>query len=345
MNPAKALAVNTKGLPILPDELYLEIISYYPVTPIPDSQCPNITEQNIRRQVLSALSQTSLNLRRFFLCYLWQRIEVCRPRNVSMKSRTLALELIRQLEIVTIRDPTLAKYVQIVNIEIGLYSQHSVVAELARCLSMFHNLHTVQLKIGGDSNIQRDVIAKSFKGYVYQNVRTVVVSYNARGFLRCCPQSRHVDCYELSLTFYSCAAFWNTVAIFCPRLEVARNGRIPLRLLPEIAKVFPELRDLTLSQNHLLYYGGPSDKFVVKEHVVSGVAALKRLQILTIVDELDPTRNFNDSPSQGCYKIAQRLLLDLQRTDKQDKVIVMKFRSGTKKTVVLRHREPSPVFN
>jgi len=116
LTPAKA--VNTKGLPIFPDELYLEIISYYPVSPIPQkgNHHPDVKNQIVRRQVLFALSQTSLNLRRFFLPYLWQRIEVCRIRYAPMKSRTLALELVRQLEIVTIRDPTLAKYVEYVSV-------------------------------------------------------------------------------------------------------------------------------------------------------------------------------------------------------------------------------------
>jgi hypothetical protein len=115
--PAKALAVNTKGLPTLPDELYLEIISCYPASPIPiprNIRHPDINKQGaVRRQVLFALSQTSVNLRRFFLCYLWQRIEVC-ATHAPIKSRKLALELIRQLEIVTIRDPSLAKYVEYV---------------------------------------------------------------------------------------------------------------------------------------------------------------------------------------------------------------------------------------
>ena len=111
----EARPLNTKGLPILPDELLLEIVSYYPVTPIPDRD-PDVEAQNIRRQVLFALSQTSSNLRRFFLCCLWQRIEVCRSTHAApMKNRSLALELVRQLEIVTIRDPTLAEYVQYVS--------------------------------------------------------------------------------------------------------------------------------------------------------------------------------------------------------------------------------------
>lgn len=114
---AKALGVNTKGLPIFPDELLLEIISYYPVTPIRYTRHPDIIDrQNIRHRALYALSQTCVNLRRFSLRSLWERIEVC--RHGRMKGRTLALELIRQLEIVTIRNPPLAQYVQYVSIPI-----------------------------------------------------------------------------------------------------------------------------------------------------------------------------------------------------------------------------------
>lgn len=101
-----------KWLPIVPDELSLEthfLLSRYLHSWHWLSRC-----QKPVRQVLFALSHTSLNLRRFFLCYLWQRIEVSRARHASMKNRSLALELVRQLEIVTIRDSSLAKYVEYV---------------------------------------------------------------------------------------------------------------------------------------------------------------------------------------------------------------------------------------
>ncbi|KAF8816692.1 hypothetical protein BYT27DRAFT_7181547 [Phlegmacium glaucopus] len=175
LDPPKA--VNTKGLPILPDELYLEILSYYPVSPF--RQDPS---HNVRRQMLFALSQASTNLRRFFLCYLWERIEVCGSRRV--KRRALALELVRQLEIVTIRNPTLGKYVKVVNVDIGVYSQDSVVTELTRCLGLFPNLYSVQLKIEQHPSMQRyGAITKPFKEYVYEDIHTAVVCRNALAFL------------------------------------------------------------------------------------------------------------------------------------------------------------------
>ena len=357
----EARPLNTKGLPILPDELLLEIISYYPVTPIPDCD-PDVEDQNIRRQVLFALSQTSSNLRRFFLCSLWQRIEVCRTRThaAPMKNRSLALELVRQLEIVTIRDPTLAEYVQyvshlsklkfnqflyirVVNVEIGGYAQTSVLAELARCLALFPNMHTVQLKIEEtDIRVPQTMIAKPFEGYVYHSVQTVVVSRNILDFLKCCPQARRVDSYES----YVSRNFWDAVAASCPRLEVSpckhgfprsnlsgifyemNSSRSYGHEPTEIATIFPALRDLTLEPSHFFHWGERN----VNEHVISELLKLKQLQKLTIFCASQ------DSPS---HKIAQKLLLDLQCIDKQDKVLVLQTpgHDSEKKTFVLRYRK------
>jgi hypothetical protein len=68
------------------------------------------------------------SLRSIFLPYVWQRIEVCANPRIPDKTsvadarrlqrklvtKELATELITQLEIVTIRDPTLAQYVRYV---------------------------------------------------------------------------------------------------------------------------------------------------------------------------------------------------------------------------------------
>jgi hypothetical protein len=109
---------NTTGFAILPDELLLEILSYYPDSEheLNEDIGKNADAHFARRERLIALSQTCKNLRRFLRPYVWRRIEVFTGMRVSTgilrTKRQLAFELIRQLEIVTIRDPGLAEYVK-----------------------------------------------------------------------------------------------------------------------------------------------------------------------------------------------------------------------------------------
>jgi hypothetical protein len=109
---------NTTGFAILPDELLLEILSYYPDSEheLNEDIGKNADAHFARRERLIALSQTCKNLRRFLRPYVWRRIEVFTGMRVLTGTlrtkRQLAFELIRQLEIVTIRDPGLAEYVK-----------------------------------------------------------------------------------------------------------------------------------------------------------------------------------------------------------------------------------------
>jgi hypothetical protein len=111
---------NTTGLALFPDELLLEILSYYPeceLDPNEEYSKQDADAQFARREALIALSQTCRNLRRFLRPYIWRRIEVFIGMRVSAgevlnTEEQLALELVRQLEIVTIRDPDLAGYVK-----------------------------------------------------------------------------------------------------------------------------------------------------------------------------------------------------------------------------------------
>lgn len=124
---------NTKGLVVLPDELFLEIASHIPSMPLPTRYPlkgePELEGYQARHMTFASLTQTCRSLRRVFLKHLWQRIEVVdgmqtptgplptsairsrlRPKNV--KSRLFSRELVRQLEVVTIREPALAQYVR-----------------------------------------------------------------------------------------------------------------------------------------------------------------------------------------------------------------------------------------
>jgi hypothetical protein len=113
---------NMNGLTTLPDELLLEILSYYPESePGPDKEYSkeDADAHFARRERLIALSQICRNLRRFLRPYVWRRIEVFTGMRVSAgdvldTQEKLALELVRQLEIVTIRAPELAEYIKYV---------------------------------------------------------------------------------------------------------------------------------------------------------------------------------------------------------------------------------------
>ncbi|CAA7267729.1 unnamed protein product [Cyclocybe aegerita] len=126
--------VNMSGLPVFPDELLLEILSHYPPLPLSTVEFNNaVVDASVtRREVLQALTQTCSNLRRFFRPYAWQRIEVHHGM---------------VLEITTIRDPSLAEFVNVLNVEVTDYSSEPVLEELARCMALFPNLHTVKLRL------------------------------------------------------------------------------------------------------------------------------------------------------------------------------------------------------
>jgi hypothetical protein len=114
---------NLNSFAALPDELLLEILSHFP----PDttiSISAASTTQIIRREVLRSLSDVCQDLRRVFRPYLWQRVEVYSAKQTSeghddisnqqsqKSTKNFAKELLRQLNVVTIQDPSLAQYVR-----------------------------------------------------------------------------------------------------------------------------------------------------------------------------------------------------------------------------------------
>ena len=124
---ASGQTFNTSGFAALPDELYLEIISHFPAYPIPcGHKSVKVQAVRDRHLTLLALSQTCRSLRPAFLRYLWQRIEAYdgmetgkgqlhrrhgRSSSASSNKR-YAEELVRQLEVVTVREPNLARHVK-----------------------------------------------------------------------------------------------------------------------------------------------------------------------------------------------------------------------------------------
>ncbi|KDR79119.1 hypothetical protein GALMADRAFT_92970 [Galerina marginata CBS 339.88] len=239
---ASGRASNDTGFPALPSEMHFEILSYFQSMPVP-TQNEQVDSRILREQHLTllSLSQTCRSLRSFYLAYLWQRIEVFNGMETArgclttdllgnghvVKNKLYTQELLRQLEIVTVRDPSLAKNVNILNVTIVEYSTEAVLRELARCMALFPNLHTVQLnfRIFIDTLLLAERV---FGAYQYPQIRTVCLSRSAYSFLSACPRVRNVTSYM------NCpdTDFLETVIRECPEVEVLGS---PL-FLPDTAE-------------------------------------------------------------------------------------------------------------
>ncbi|KAF9482372.1 hypothetical protein BDN70DRAFT_919157 [Pholiota conissans] len=213
---------NTKGLPCLADELYLEILSHFPPFPLPiNHKTRDIQPYGDRRLVLDALSQTCRALRRVSLRYRWQRIEVYsemdlgkgplpkvrhNSRGVSTCSKAYAEELVRQLEVVTVREPALAEFVDVLDIYVTDYSAKTIVPELARCMSLMPNLHTIQIYLEWKGIFGFDyaqLIPCGFHRYVYPQIRTACVSMNAFPILSRAPNVKALHVLKPNLRYTS----------------------------------------------------------------------------------------------------------------------------------------------
>ncbi|KAI4294157.1 hypothetical protein K525DRAFT_213315 [Schizophyllum commune Loenen D] len=143
------------ALDTLPTELLMIIIGHYPRLPISIGGClpKQAQEYLVRHRTIYALSQTSSRLRSVFLPLVWQSVEVFCPVACGEDGqvegarwkREMATELVRQLEIVTIRDPTLAEYVQSVTVYLTEYSWKGVFPEFCRALAAMPKLKTLHI--------------------------------------------------------------------------------------------------------------------------------------------------------------------------------------------------------
>ena len=178
--------VNAFGLPSLPDELFLLIISFFQTCQIPE-ETRDLPGNGVapRHKILLVLTMTCRALRRVCLPFLWQRVEAragmegvddvisghggqhwMKTGHLFLYDKALSREVLRQLETVTIREPKYAVYVKyvvhllkvdlvdllnaysVVNLDI-MQSTDTLLQELLNSLELFPRLHTVRLRTGG----------------------------------------------------------------------------------------------------------------------------------------------------------------------------------------------------
>ncbi|KAJ7466127.1 hypothetical protein FB451DRAFT_1402520 [Mycena latifolia] len=147
--------VNTTGPPSLPVETLHEITSYFAGAPI---SCTISKVLPGRPEALRALSHTCRHLRSVFLAQSWERLEVCASRSVvesrersaldgingSKKlPKDLARKLVRQTEILTVHNPSLAQYVRVVSVVLIGWSAETVFPKFFHCLSLLTHLETI----------------------------------------------------------------------------------------------------------------------------------------------------------------------------------------------------------
>jgi hypothetical protein len=107
-----------------------------------------------------------------------------------------------------------------VNSYLDIYiGKYSILAELARCLTLLPNLHTVQIYAGEQFKLERHFEA-AFNKYSYPQIRNVFVMFPSIPFIASCPQARRVGLkgrWFISSVSNSCL---QTMTDNCPHLEV-----------------------------------------------------------------------------------------------------------------------------
>ena len=124
--------VNAIGLPALPAELILLVISFFPTCQIPE-RVRGFRNGDFasRHKTFLALTMTCRSLRKVCLPFLWQRIEAragmegvddlipthggqhwSNTNKSVLQEKTLTRDALRQLETVTVREPSYAVHVK-----------------------------------------------------------------------------------------------------------------------------------------------------------------------------------------------------------------------------------------
>ncbi|KAJ7089019.1 hypothetical protein C8R43DRAFT_1082298 [Mycena crocata] len=298
--------VNTTGLPALPVEILHEITSYLTSVPVPCKDFHVLSRIYLERSTtLRALSETSKRLRSVFLAAAWERVEVCAtvkvPDDYRHPSRVgsnkdiwshdltvdFARELVRQMEIVTIRNPVLAQEVKVVTVVLSERSADTIFPEFFRFLGQLPRLHTIQiLRLGPPWKMLDFFQYNATTDHAFRSVRRLELCNNAMNIVKCCPSVERV-----SIEFIDSHGL-KQLQIHAPKLCVltclpigGERVQAIIDHLPNLAEIPPILtRDLSISTISLLsrmqnlrQIDLVAENGLMGAHIVALVAAAKQV--------------------------------------------------------------------
>ena len=109
---------------------------------------------------------------------------------------------------------------------IGEYSAKAVLAELARCLSLFPNLHTVQIDVDQECRLHlEEIFEQAFEKYSYPQIRNVFIMFSSISFVASCPQARCIGFKKTRNCSMSAPLCLQSILDKCPYLEELGDTR------------------------------------------------------------------------------------------------------------------------
>ena len=100
------------------------------------------------------------------------------------------------------------------------YSVDTVLAEFARCIALFPNLHTVQLNFRLAGAQRRARVDNSFITYRYLSIKNVYICPVSAMILKACPEARIVSLFRWNGSPWWPRSIFERAARYCPALEV-----------------------------------------------------------------------------------------------------------------------------
>ncbi|PPR02320.1 hypothetical protein CVT24_011664 [Panaeolus cyanescens] len=373
---ASGRPINSTGFAALPNEIYCEIALYIPGVSV---SCHSVEEhQEITRKDASS----DKALRPVFQRYLWQTIEVFDSFRLvdgrrlpawhkrvlmgsdNVKLKLYAQELLRQLEVVTVRDPTLAQHVHNLNVLLPSYSSVAVYQELLRSIKLLPNLNTVRLSYPNRDGLDWKTILKNLPND-FPQIQHAYVDKCTIPFTSMCPNLTTLSFVSQvkalspdDLRFSQASWDWQWISERVA-LSVTVLGVIPFHYrMYEALKRFRNLQDISLDCSLAKHFVSPSPpprrNWNQKKCVYNLWEDFKQLRIIRFNAQHfyhDHTLHIIELPVPDAGIIAEWVgwaedtLRRVQKHDKQTKMIYLTVQGGSRTVHLLEPGKDAQVLS